>query len=231
MSTLRVNGHTFFDKFIHKDSIVVDLGANQGVFSQIMVERFGCSCYAVEANYDVFKSFAADKRLKPFNFAVTKHAGTVDFYISENSEASSLSAVEGVAVQRKVTAPSDRLDEFLKGQNLTSVDLLKMDIEGAEIDVMDSCSDDLLQSISQMTIEFHDFNGMASKEDVSRVIRRLESLGFLCFVMSRTTHDDVCFVNRNRCAISTAEALWVRHVSKNVRGVMRMLHLKPSLAF
>jgi hypothetical protein len=110
---------------------------------------------------------------------------------------------------QKIAVLSERLDAFLKGQNLTSVDLLKMDIEGAEIEVLDSCSDDLLQSVSQMTVEFHDFNGMASLEDVSRVVRRLKGLGFLCFVMSRATHDDVCFVNRNRCPISTTEALWV----------------------
>lgn len=226
MSTIRVNGHTFFDRFIHKDAVVVDLGANQGVFSQLMVERFGCSCYAVEANYDVFKSFASDKRLKPFNFAVASQSGTLDFYVSENSEASSLNVVEGTAIHQKVAVPSERLDEFLKEQNLTSVDLLKMDIEGAEIDVVDSCSDELLQNVSQMTIEFHDFNGMASQEDVSRVVRRLEGLGFLCFVMSRATHDDVCFANRNRCAISTAEALWVQHVSRNARGVMRLLRQK-----
>ena len=226
MSTTRVNGHTFFDKFIHKDSVVIDLGANRGVFSRLMAERFGCSCYAVEANRDVFNLFASDKRLKPFNFAAAKETGTLDFYVSENSEESSLTLVEGIPVTQKVTVPAKRLDEFAAEQSLTAIDLLKMDIEGAEIGVIDSCSDDFLRNISQLTIEFHDFNKMASQADVARVIGRLKGLGFYCFVMSRKSNMDVCFVNRARCAVSPAEALWVRYITSNVRGAMRMFFPK-----
>ena len=225
MSTVRVNGHTFFDRFISSDSVVLDLGANMGRFSLDMIAKFGCRCYAVEANPEVFKTIPQSERLKAFNFAVAKESGTLELNIAENSEASSLLAKEGKPSDHKVSVAAIRLDEFTKDQGLIAIDLLKMDIEGAEIQVLDSCSDEFLQNISQITLEFHDFAGIVTRDEVMRVIRRLTQLGFLAIQMSRPSHgnEDVCLINRNRCSVSSLEYLWTRYFSRNVRGAKRII--------
>ena len=43
---------------------------------------------------------------------------------------------------------------------VTDIEVLKMDIEGAELEVIDSLDDEFLRNISQITIEFHDFLGV-----------------------------------------------------------------------
>jgi hypothetical protein len=47
-----------------------------------------------------------------------------------------------------------------------------MDIEGAEIEVIDSLDDDLIEGVGQWTIEFHDFMGLTSVSDVERCVER-----------------------------------------------------------
>jgi len=71
-----------------------------------------------------------------------------------------------------------------------------MDIEGAEIAVFRGMSDELLKSIKQITVEFHDFiPEMNMEQDVLDIISRMKSLGFACIVFSRKTHFDVLFLN------------------------------------
>lgn len=58
-------------------------------------------------------------------------------------------------------------------------ELLKMNIEGSEIDVIMHSSDDLLRSIGQMTISFHAFCGFITMEQEEQARARLRSLGFV----------------------------------------------------
>jgi FkbM family methyltransferase len=47
------------------------------------------------------------------------------------------------------------LEMFLRQNAISRVDLLKMDIEGSEIDVFEGATDEDLQRVDQFTIEFH----------------------------------------------------------------------------
>jgi Methyltransferase FkbM domain len=49
------------------------------------------------------------------------------------------------------------------------VDVVKMDIEGAEIEVIASLDDDQIKRVGQWAIEFHDFMGMMTGLDVERI--------------------------------------------------------------
>jgi len=40
--------HTFIGDFINTESIVVDLGANDGKFAEFIRDNFNCKVYAVE---------------------------------------------------------------------------------------------------------------------------------------------------------------------------------------
>jgi len=122
-----------------------------------------------------------------------------------------------------VSVPGKRLDEFASDLGLTHIDLLKMDIEGAELDVLASCSDRFLRSIAQLTVEFHDHVGVVSKEDIRAVIRRFHSLGFVHLSRYRGCYYDTLFINRARCHLPLAEYFWLRHCVQNWRGVVRRL--------
>jgi hypothetical protein len=77
--------------------------------------------------------------------------------------------------------------------------VLKMDIEGAELEVLDSLNDEFFAEIGQLTIEFHDFLGYATTEDVVSRVDRIVSLGFWELYWSRRRNTgDVLLVNRRR---------------------------------
>ena len=56
--------------------------------------------------------------------------------------------------------------------------MVKVDIEGSEIEVLDSCSDEFLKTIAQLTLELHDFTGQVSKAQPRVLEERLRRLGF-----------------------------------------------------
>ena len=58
------------------------------------------------------------------------------------------------------------------------VDLLKVDIEGAEWDVLSTLTPAVAQRIDQITVEFHDFMDPAERPRTEQCIARLEGLGF-----------------------------------------------------
>ncbi len=47
--------------------------------------------------------------------------------------------------------------ELRRRAGVDRIDLLKIDIEGAEIGMFDDCTDEELSSIGQITVEFHAF--------------------------------------------------------------------------
>ncbi len=106
---------------------------------------------------------------------------------------------------------------------LEKIDLLKIDIEGAEIALFDSTSNDVLSRIRQITVEFHDFiPELGIQNDVKRTKLRLQSLGFYCIEWSRT-NTDVLFINRHASSTSWIDYLFAKYVLRYVFGIGRML--------
>ena len=113
------------------------------------------------------------------------------------------------------------MSSLLQKHDIPRIDALKMDIEGAEIAVFRGMSDELLRSIKQITVEFHDFiPEMNMEQDVLDVISRLESLGFACIVFSRHTHFDVLFLNTRN--VSHVDIFMAR-MTKYIHGIGRVI--------
>ncbi len=103
------------------------------------------------------------------------------------------------------------------------ISLVKMDIEGAEIEVLDNLSEQFLIDIAQLSVEFHDFCGMIPQSDVARVVAKMDRLGFYSMRMSGIGHQDTLFVNRRCGLFGPSDCAYTRYVSRNVRGIRRVL--------
>lgn len=68
---------------------------------------------------------------------------------------------------------SRRLGEFVAG----AVDLLKIDCEGAELDILDGLGADAMQRVGRITLEYH--NAVVPEQD-RRIVERLRATGFRC---------------------------------------------------
>ncbi len=231
MPLVTIRDHTFLDGNLGPGSVVLDLGANVGDFARQMIARFGCRCYCVEAAPDPFRKIPTDVRLTKANFAVSSRSGMADLHIDSNSESSSLQPSGGNDRRPVVTVAAKTLGEVFTEFEVRQADLVKMDIEGAEIGVLDAAPDELLKRVRQFTIEFHDFNGMTPVSEVRRVLKRFRDLGWLVYTRSLRSYLDTLIINPRLCACSPRELWWPR-ISGYFAGVCRVaraLVQKPTL--
>ncbi len=152
-----VQGHTFMPRELSAGSVVVDLGAHKGDFSRDVQRQLGCRCIAVEANPSLIESVKAVPGVEAVCCAVWDAEGEIDLCLSENSEASTVlgdRAREGNGQSIRVRARL--LWEIMREAGVERIDLLKVDIEGAEVALVRSMSDEDVRRIGQIAIEFHD---------------------------------------------------------------------------
>jgi len=225
MRVTTVRGHTFLADGLKPGSVVVDLGANTGAFSEEVVRRFSIRCFAVEPSSQLFQGIAPWPNLRVFNFAVTDRNGPVVFFQSCNSETSSIHPMNvppgTEAGQSEV--PGRTLESFLREQGIQQVALLKVDIEGAEVQVFGpSLSNEILAAVEQITMEFHDFTGSATREQIALVVSRLRSAGF-CPIRFSHTNMDWLFFRPEPLGVSPLCRLWLKF------GVRNWLLLKRNL--
>jgi len=76
--------------------------------------------------------------------------------------------------------------------------VLKIDIEGAELEMLLGTPESVLRRCDQITVEFHDFMDRSQAVDVRACIHRLRSFGFRPFRCRILNHSDMLFVHE-RC--------------------------------
>ena len=141
------------------DSIVFDLGGYLGDFSAAIIERYNCKIYIFEPHPEYFskciKRFSSYKNVKVLNYGLADKDG--EFLLSNQSDGSSFinpnhAKKDGIkCVVRDVFG-------VLKELNITSVDLMKINIEGGEFPLMEhiiSCGKQAI--VRQYQIQFHNF--------------------------------------------------------------------------
>lgn len=75
------------------------------------------------------------------------------------------------------------------------MDLVKFDIEGAEVDVLKEAPASDLNSCGQFTAEFHDSRAPLTRRDVDDVCQRMRAAGYASVKPNWPNVDDVLFVN------------------------------------
>jgi FkbM family methyltransferase len=215
-----IQWHTLHPRYLNADSRVLDLGANYGLFTYAIVERFGCQCVAVEPSPLPFASIRTGPHVAKYQLAIGDSTGVVDFHVAEDSTTSSLT---GASETDKISVPIQTLPSVIEKLGWDRVDLLKVDIEGAEIGMLAACPDDVLRRIAQISIEFHDFNGITAPKDVRKALDRLYRLGFRSVRMSRVGHQDTWVINRKLLGISSLEVFFTRWFVRNWFGAKRVL--------
>ena len=215
-----IRGHHIYASLLNSKSVIVDLGGHKGEFSSILIEKHGCTSHVIEAMPNLYAGIKQHEQLHAYHFAAGSSDGTMEFHVSSNPESNSLRLKSEDYVET-IIVPTISIPSFMNRFAITRIDLLKMDIEGAEIDVIRGMSDELLQSIPQITVEFHDFiPEMKLDQDVADCIERLQSLGFACIVFSRHTHFDVLFLNTRHCSLFV---ILKGRITKYIHGFGRII--------
>jgi FkbM family methyltransferase len=216
----RIAGHSFLKRPITHDAVVVDLGVNHAEFSSEVAERYGCRIVGVEPVPALYGALPPVPRADFDRAALTSDGKPVTLYINRGVCAT---VVDGLrrADAEQITVPGVTLDDLLQRHGLSRVALVKIDIEGAELGVLESIPAETLERIDQLSVEFHDFLDASQEPAVRRCRSRLRRLGFISISLSRD-NSDVLFVNRQRSSLSVFALVWLVSRYRYGRGVHRM---------
>jgi FkbM family methyltransferase len=177
-------GHTFLRDLLSERSVVLDLGANQGAFAREIHQETGCRVIAVEANAALARSIKREPWLIVHHVLVCGDQGTRVLNLCNNTQASSTVRLEGFQYEGSIEVNATSLSALLRSPDCQGVNIVKCDIEGAEIEAFASCPDDLLVRLSQISIEFHHTMGGGTRDEAASLIRRLQRLGFWRLILT-----------------------------------------------
>jgi FkbM family methyltransferase len=158
--------------------IVVDLGANIGgysIFSAKSADRV-LAFEPLQIHYDLLlKNIELNfcKNIDTFKYAIGKSRGKRLIYIADtNIGSSSFFRPTPNSVEVQTITISDI---FVNSQ-LDRINMLKVDIEGAEHEVFKDIDVELLRKIDKIIMEVHNYG--TKQEDVKAIISKLEQADF-----------------------------------------------------
>lgn len=180
---------TFWQIFLRRvydvhpaDQVIIDLGANIGLFS-LYAARIAphARIFSFEPFPSTFQrlnetvhTHHLEKRVTCLNYAATGSDGTrvmqdTNGPSQRRSLASTQAATSGLQVLGKT------LQAILDENQLSQVDLLKIDIEGSEYEVLLSTPPGVLKRIHRIAIEYHGDSAPYTKQ---QLFAHLDSSGF-----------------------------------------------------
>lgn len=150
---------------IPQNTQVLDLGAHIGSFSIMLAKlRPDLSIYSIEpslANNTLLKQNISTNFSNP-NIACYKYIiSSVDGPMTLNTEGEpdSWHVDKNVVDKKNEIVASKKLSTLLSEEKISNLSFIKMDVEGAEYEIL-SGSKDLIKSLHSIILEYHDADGI-----------------------------------------------------------------------
>ena len=218
----RIYGHSVLVDPLNSASTILDLGANYGHFASAMVDRFQCQAICVEPNPGIYLELASNPKISAINAAVTTQAGPAKFYITQNRECSSLIRPSVSETIDEIECQTVTMDTLLTGIGAKQVDVLKIDIEGLELELLTRLDHQTLDRVNQLSVEFHESLGVGSAKQVLAIIERLRDFGFGAVRGSFFDYSDVLFLHLGRLQLPW-NWRWSANAQRLKNGISRKL--------
>jgi FkbM family methyltransferase len=177
---------------IKAGDIVVDVGcANDADFSMHMIAEHGARAWGVDPTRKhaaALSHLSAECELFHYEpVAVAAESGRITFHESDQNVSGSILA-DHVNVVRDSGSAYDvealDLSDLARRIGADQIDILKLDLEGAEYDVLRGASDSMLEPFKQIFVEFHHHAVSRYRpQDTWRIVERLRSMGLVAFTL------------------------------------------------
>jgi FkbM family methyltransferase len=166
---------------VARGGTVVDIGAHIGLFSVFAARKLHARrIIGVEPdppNFELLSRNIYANHLENailVNVAIADESGERRIYNNPSNSGGHSFYARG-ASSRLVTTLS--LTELFKSSGVSECSLLKMDCEGAEMEILENTPDELLRIVSAISLEYH--LDTYSPEWLEKLQKRVEGLGFL----------------------------------------------------
>ena len=124
---------------LNSGSVVFDIGANIGYYSIVSASKQGVSVYSFEPDKDSFDLLKSNISLNgltsvtPVPLALGAQKGKIPFTVNTEHRGKSGISANGDFDYEVDVLP---LDEYCRLNNIKEIDVIKLDVEGLEIDVL-----------------------------------------------------------------------------------------------
>lgn len=165
---------------IQEGDVVIDIGFNFGVFTYHTLNFKPSKVFGVEPNTEVskyFKKILNDNRVVIYDSAMGDYDGEIEFFENQDTGMSTIfDDINNDGKNKSYKVPIMTLNTLMDKENITSIDYLKVDCEGAEFSIFKSLDDDFLSTkIKKIAIEIH---RVPSDPEVQSLIDKLTRNNF-----------------------------------------------------
>jgi len=179
-----------FEEIVKPGMVVVDVGAHVGYYSLLAARHVGDTgiVYSFEPEPQNYAQLVNNislngyNNVRPVNYGLGRTTGPSVLYLTslDNGRHSIYRVKTGI--QSEIAIETTTLDIFLESEQWPHVDVIKIDVEGAEADVLNGMKKSLLRSSDlQIIIEFNPVLIHSSKRDPKVFLNDLIAMNFKVF--------------------------------------------------
>jgi FkbM family methyltransferase len=157
---------------LQESSVVFDLGGYEGQWASDIYSMYNSSIWIFEPYLPFAEKiearFKRNSKIKLFKFGLSANNENVEFSVLDNSSSMFQKTGDKDTIQLVSVA------EFIRNQNIQHIDLIKINIEGAEYELLETLLDNNLVTIFRnIQVQFHDFIIENASERMKNIQSRL----------------------------------------------------------
>lgn len=173
----------YLERVLRPGDVVLDVGASIGVVA-LLAGKIGCRVLAIEAERMNFEQLRVNIALnelliEPLQIAITDHSGMGTLHVCPRHRRGHHTLAHSDAAIATETVECATIDELLERQAIERVDLLKIDIEGAEPEAFAGAAGSLASgTVRRIIFEISREPLLRMGHEIEDVIRPLRAAGY-----------------------------------------------------
>lgn len=183
----------FIKNQLSQDAVFIDIGSNIGLFSLVVASSSSTiqvhAFDPIKLNNTLLSSSIEINGLENIvvnETCVGNYDGVIEFSVASDSAYSSIHDSGRKSELKKLVLPIVKLDTYVSKMKLQRIDFIKVDVEGAEMMVVEGASKVFSNSSlrpKMMMVELCDKNLRAFKTSVKEIVNLLEELNYRPYVL------------------------------------------------
>lgn len=182
---------------------IVDIGAHKGFFTSFAAKHSPkAKIYSFEPIKGSFialnKNLNANRlkgRVRSFNLGVAGKEGQREINLTVSSTDNTFYTQIGSTLNGTARIKCTTLAKILKDNKIKTVDLLKLDCEGAEFEILMDSDKETLKLVSEIRMEYHNID---KQKNISKLIHFLKKSGYDLLEQRKSTNRNIGYARFSR---------------------------------